>query len=146
MALTVEDCRKAANVVRTMLLRIQTQRGISFEDLNLADDGIGIGSASSSGEQISPMSGIDTSSSLGGYNYSKGTDLSSANLGDFGMAQPSIVPAEGCNVTGLQQHTDMADLWGASQTQYGYDWVSHHRSAFLSSLVPKPTGNIEDLY
>lgn len=126
MAATVPDCRKAENVVRTMLRRIQTQLGTSFEDFDLADDSIGTGSASSSGTQTSSM--VDTNNSSPPDEY---MDPSTSSLANFGMVQPSIVPTEDCNVTNLQQHANMADPWGVSQTQEGYDWVSHHLSVFL---------------
>ncbi|KAI1117292.1 hypothetical protein F5Y14DRAFT_377490 [Nemania sp. NC0429] len=121
-AITIADCRKAANVVRTMLRRIQTHLGISFENFDLADDDIGTGSTNSSGEQTSSMADTNNSSPLDGYNYSAGMDSSSSGLKNLGMVQPSIVPTEDCNVTGPQQDTNMADPWGASQTQAGYDW------------------------
>lgn len=119
LAVTVAECRKAANVVRTMLLRIQTQLGTSLEDFDLAGDSIGTVSTSSSGEQTSST---NNSSPPDGHNHSSGMDTSSSSIANFGMAQPNIVPAEGCNVTSFQQDTNMADPWGTSQTQDGYDW------------------------
>ncbi|KAI0457909.1 fungal-specific transcription factor domain-containing protein [Xylaria acuta] len=130
MAATVADCRKAAAVVRTMLGRIQTQLGISLEDLQ--DDSNRIGSTSSSDEQTSPMAdmaldGVHTDSSPARYNSSNDKShlgRSALDFANFEMVDPNLVPMEGHNPTATQQDLNMADPWGVPQMQSGYDWVS----------------------
>ncbi|KAJ8120905.1 hypothetical protein ONZ43_g2510 [Nemania bipapillata] len=144
VAITVVDCRKAATVVRTMLRRIQTQLGISFEGFGSPDDSVQTGSVGSSGEQTSSMgdrtlgSGY-TSSPSDGYNACNDMEPSVSDLANLGMADPNIVPIEGLNDISNQQQMNVVDPWGIPQTQSGYDWDQ------FDALTRGPTDTIPQM-
>ncbi|KAI1131923.1 hypothetical protein F5Y10DRAFT_261633 [Nemania abortiva] len=126
MAITVADCRKAANVVKTMLRRIQAQLGINLEGFDSPDDSIRTGSETSPGEQASStgdttMGSGYTSSPSDGY-HSNDMEPPVPDLANLGMVDMNIVPIEGHDGAGNQQPMNMADPWGMPQTQSGYDW------------------------
>ncbi|KAI1429546.1 hypothetical protein F5Y12DRAFT_710033 [Xylaria sp. FL1777] len=144
IAITVADSRKAAAVVGTMLRRIQTQLGTDLEDCGLPVDGIPTGSTSSYDKQMSSMADMTlgsvwTNHSSDGYN---GTDdsneigPSARDFANFGIVDPNLVPVEGHDDTGVQQHMNMTDPWGIPQMQSGYDWNQ------FDALTRGPTDDI----
>ncbi|KAJ8130078.1 hypothetical protein O1611_g3553 [Lasiodiplodia mahajangana] len=144
MAVTVIDCRKAANVVRTMLRRIQTQLGINLEGFDSPDDSTQTGSVGSSREQASSMSDTTmgsfyTSSPSDGYHGYNDAEPPVPNLANLGMTDPNIVSIEGHNDAGSQQQMNMADPWGISQPQSGYDWNQ------FDALTRGPTDMVPDI-
>jgi hypothetical protein len=138
VAITIADCRKAANVVRTMLRRIQSQLGIEIDGLDLQDDSAQSGLASSYGEQESPevagaTQGNSSNSSSDTYSGNIGIELSESDFANFGMADPNILAMQDHDINGAQHDVNMADPWGFSQMQNGYDWVSV--TLFLSCFL-----------
>ncbi|KAI0408083.1 hypothetical protein F4802DRAFT_605149 [Xylaria palmicola] len=138
MGITVADCRKAAAVVRTMLRRIQAQLGVSLDDIGLSDDSVRTGSASSYGDQVSPLADMTLGDagdnpSPGGHN-NNGGGPSALDFASFGMVDPTFTSIEGLD-TATQQQMDM-DPWGIPQVQNGYDWNQ------FDAMARGPTDNI----
>ncbi|KAI0119964.1 hypothetical protein GGR51DRAFT_3041 [Nemania sp. FL0031] len=144
MSATVKDCLKAANVVRTMLRRIQTQLGINIEGFDSPDDSTQTGSVGSSSQQTSSMSdttmgSVYTSSPPDGYRGYNDAEPLVPTLANLGMTDPNIASIEGQNDASNQQHMNVADPWGMSQTQSGYDWNQ------FDALTRGPTDMIPDI-
>ncbi|KAI2633824.1 hypothetical protein GGS21DRAFT_114264 [Xylaria nigripes] len=117
MGATVANCRKAATVVRKMLLKTQTQLDETPVESDLAFDNVPAESSSYDDEVAKMTLGSDSFSQL--YNEGNVTHEmgpSTHEFMDFGMAEPIACfhdPA-------TQQH--MANPWGMPPLQSGYDW------------------------
>ncbi|KAI1820622.1 hypothetical protein F4861DRAFT_545394 [Xylaria intraflava] len=127
MAVTSVDCRKAATVVRTMLLRVQAKLRIALVEPCSPYDSVPTGS-SSSDEQASCMA-HPTPESVGTSSFSEEINQNNIkhDMGpsihdfmDLGMAERSLDLAEHYQGVANEQH--MTDSWAMPQLQNGYNW------------------------
>ncbi|CAJ2508184.1 Uu.00g093700.m01.CDS01 [Anthostomella pinea] len=149
---TMPEGRKAADVVRTMLGRIQTQFGTgSSEESNGSSgmNGSGVPSTATSGtdQTSSEMAGltIDSSAGTASTEPSSLDGPSIQDLTDFGgmVRDPNLMALDG---GGGMHDPASADPWGLLQMQMqnGYDW-SHFDAMTrgpVDAIQPTPTPQV----
>ncbi|KAI1438767.1 hypothetical protein GGR50DRAFT_300649 [Xylaria sp. CBS 124048] len=124
---TLTDCRKAVNVVRKMILRIQTQLDITILD------------SESESESESPYDNRRTESSAGDEHTSPISNISAYAVSliqgrngnsrshDMGSSVNDTINLDTAklglgSVEGVAMQQDMTEVWPLPEPQGGYDW------------------------